>query len=142
MKKWTYLLTIIFVGLLIGISLYLGDGVSDNNFNFDEDTNISVNTDTRTKQSNVPHYVIDVLHEVQKTGRTFDGYVGGRTFQNREKRLPRTEESGRKIKYKEWDVHPKIKGKNRGAERLVTGSDDNAYYTKDHYNSFIQIEEE
>jgi ribonuclease T1 len=141
MKKWTYLLTIIFVGLLIGISIYLGDGIGDNNLNFNDNTNNSTDNQT-TRQNNVPHYVIDVLQEVQETGHTFDGYVGGRTFQNREKRLPRLEDSGRKIKYQEWDVHRKVKGKNRGAERLVTGSDENAYYTKDHYKSFIQIEEE
>jgi ribonuclease T1 len=136
MKKRTYLLTILFIGLLIGLSIYLGDGNSDNNFNDNADNN------TNTRQSNVPHYVIDVLDEVRKTGKALNSYVGGRTFQNREKRLPRLEESGRKIKYQEWDVHPKVKGKNRGAERLVTGSDKNAYYTKDHYKSFIQIEEE
>ena len=53
--------------------------------------------------------------------------------------MPRKDANGKKIKYKEWDVHKKVKGKNRGAERLVTGSDGRAYYTDDHYGSFIQI---
>ncbi len=90
-------------------------------------------------QSDIPTYVMEVLEQVESTGRTFKGYVGGRTFQNREKRLPKKEANGKKIKYKEWDVHKKVKGKNRGAERLVTGSDGRAYYTDDHYGSFIQI---
>lgn len=134
MKKWTYLLTIIFVGTLIGIALYLGDGTGGNNLNFYD--NSGGNT---ARQSNVPHYVIDVLEEVRETGKAPSGYVGGRTFYNREKLLPKKEDDGKKIKYREWDVHPKVKGKNRGAERLVTGSDDNAYYTKDHYRSFTKI---
>lgn len=129
MKKWTYLITILFVGLFVGLALFLNN----------ED--IGFNNDIETNDSNVPSYVIEVLHQVQTTGKTFDGYVGGRTFQNREQLLPKKEADGRKIKYKEWDVHRKIKGKNRGAERLVTGSDENAYYTKDHYRSFIKIQE-
>ena len=87
----------------------------------------------------VPEYVIEVMEQVQSTGKPFKNYVGGRTFQNREKRLPKTDSDGQKLKYKEWDVHKKIKGKNRGAERLVTGSDGSAYYTKDHYKTFKQI---
>ncbi len=86
-----------------------------------------------------PEYVMDVLQHVQSTGKPMKNYVGGRTFQNREKRLPKTGSNGQKLKYKEWDVHKKVKGKNRGAERLVTGSDGSAYYTKDHYKTFKQI---
>ena len=89
--------------------------------------------------SGVPEYVMDVLERVEAEGKPFKSYVGGRTFQNREKRLPKTGNDGKKLKYKEWDVHKKVKGKNRGAERLVTGSDGSAYYTKDHYKTFKQI---
>ena len=32
-------------------------------------------------------------------------------------RLPRRDKRGKSIKYQEWDVNPKIQGKNRGAER-------------------------
>ena len=61
------------------------------------------------------------------------GYIGGRDFQNRERRLPR----GR---YREYDVNPKIRGRARDAERLVieqrTGK---AYYSGDHYRTFIPL---
>lgn len=87
----------------------------------------------------MPSYVMEVLEHVESTGKPLKNYVGGRTFQNREKRLPKTGDDGKKLKYKEWDVHKKVKGKNRGAERLVTGSDGSAYYTKDHYKTFKQI---
>lgn len=89
--------------------------------------------------SSVPDHVITVLKYIQKFQKPPDQYVGGRIFQNRENKLKRYDDKGYKIIYKEWDVHPKIKGVNRGAERLITGSDQSAYYTKDHYNSFIQI---
>lgn len=69
----------------------------------------------------------------ERYGEPPPGYVGGRSFQNRERKLPR----GR---YREYDVHPKVPGKNRGAERIVieqrTGK---AYYTHDHYNSFTPM---
>ena len=68
-----------------------------------------------------------------------DGYEGGRTFGNFEKRLPQTDGKGQRIKYREWDVNPLKPGVNRGAERLVTGSDGSAHYTSDHYDSFKKI---
>lgn len=67
------------------------------------------------------------------------GYVGGRHFGNFEKRLPQNDASGRRIHYREWDVNPLQPGVNRGPERLVTGSDGSAYYTRDHYLSFLTI---
>ncbi len=44
------------------------------------------------------------------------------------------------ITYKEYDVNPYQKGVNRGAERLVRGSDGRSYYTNDHYETFTLIE--
>lgn len=66
-------------------------------------------------------------------GEPLPGYVGGRNFQNRERVLPR----GR---YREYDVHPKVPGKNRGAERIVINqASGKAYYTADHYRSFVPM---
>ena len=45
----------------------------------------------------------------------------------------------RHIKYREWDTHPLRHGVNRGAERLITGSDGSAYFTEDHYRTFKKI---
>lgn len=36
-------------------------------------------------------------------------------------------------------LNPYVKGVDRGLERLVTGSDGSAYYTGDHYGSFLQF---
>ena len=119
------LLPILIVVALLGITLY---------------QSYESGGDTAVGPSGVPEYVMDVLQKVQATGKAPKNYVGGRTFQNREKRLPKKDNSGKKLKYQEWDVHKKVKGRNRGAERLVTGSDGSAYYTKDHYKTFKKIE--
>jgi ribonuclease T1 len=88
----------------------------------------------------IPQKVYEVLRFVKENGRAMDGYVGGRKFGNYEKRLP-IKEAGRKIQYQEWDVNPKRQGKNRGVERLITGSNDKAYFTKDHYDTFVEVED-
>ncbi len=92
------------------------------------------------KQGKIPQKVYEVLKYVKENATAPDGYVGGRKFGNYEKLLPQKDDNGRRINYQEWDVNPKKKGRNRGAERLVTGSDNRAYYTKNHYKSFINVE--
>jgi ribonuclease T1 len=94
---------------------------------------------TQQQESAIPQKVYTVLRYVQSNGRPPEGYVGGRRFGNYEGHLPRQDLSGQAIKYQEWDVNPKKQGKNRGAERLVTGSDRRAWYTRDHYNSFTEV---
>lgn len=84
--------------------------------------------------------MLEVLSYVREHQRAPEGYVGGRTFENREKNLPEKSPANERIRYREWDVHPKIQGQNRGAERLVTGSDQSAWYTADHYRHFTKIE--
>lgn len=87
----------------------------------------------------VPAKVYVVLTHIRKYDHAPKGYVGGRKFGNYEKHLPQTTDDGQRIQYREWDVNPKKEGKNRGAERLVTGSDGRAWYTRDHYNSFVEV---
>ena len=84
--------------------------------------------------SGVPLKAQDLLKRLQeREGVPLPGYIGGRDFQNRERRLPR----GR---YREYDVNPKIRGRARDAERLVieqrTGK---AYYSGDHYRTFTPL---
>ena len=87
----------------------------------------------------VPEKVMKILKYVDDHEAAMDGYEGGRTFGNFEKRLPQTDGKGQRIKYREWDVNPLKPGVNRGAERLVTGSDGSAHYTDDHYSTFKKI---
>jgi hypothetical protein len=103
-------------------------------------------TENRTatrRRATVPRYVLQVLESVDKHHHAPEGYVGGREFLNLgkdgEQSLPNFDADGKPINYREWDVHPHVPGKNRGPERLVTGSDGSAYYTADHYRTFIRI---
>jgi ribonuclease T1 len=66
-------------------------------------------------------------------GEPLAGYVGGRAFHNRERRLP----AGR---YREYDVQPRVPGQARGPERLVIDqTTGRAYYTGDHYRTFVPL---
>jgi ribonuclease T1 len=82
-----------------------------------------------------PAHALETLEYVLEHNKAPEGYIGGRTFQNREGILPR----GSSLRYQEWDVHPKSHGENRGGERLLTCSDGSAYYTGDHYRSFVKL---
>ncbi|PRY32513.1 ribonuclease [Spirosoma oryzae] len=100
----------------------------------------STDNQATTSALAIPDYVRTVLAYVRTNHRAPKGYVGGRTFGNYERQLPIQNSTGQRLRYQEWDVKPKIQGQNRGAERLVTSSDDHAYYTRDHYRSFTEIE--
>lgn len=89
---------------------------------------------------NAPGKALKVLKYVRENGVAMSGYVGGRRFGNFENLLPKKDASGKRIDYQEWDVNPKVQGRNRGTERLITGSDGKGYYTNDHYGSFILVE--
>jgi ribonuclease T1 len=81
-----------------------------------------------------PPKAYDVLAALQqRSGVPLPGYIGGKEFRNRERRLPH----GR---YREYDVNRKIPGRSRGAERLVIEQrSGKAYYTGDHYRTFIPL---
>jgi guanyl-specific ribonuclease Sa len=88
----------------------------------------------RSTAATAPQKAYDVLAELKRReGKPLRGYVGGQVFHNHERRLPLG-------LYREYDVDRKIRGRSRGPERLVieqtTGK---AYYTSDHYRSFIPL---
>jgi guanyl-specific ribonuclease Sa len=87
----------------------------------------------------VPQKAMDVLQYVRVHGEPMSGYVGGRTFGNYEHHLPETDDNGNPMHYREWDVNPKMEGQNRGTGRLITSSNGRAWYTGDHYQTFIEI---
>ena len=107
------------------------------NYTAENRTDVS-KSDIRT--GNVPEKALKVLKYIRENGVAMSGYVGGRRFGNFEGLLPKKDASGKRIDYQEWDVNPKIQGKNRGTERLITGSDGKGYYTNDHYGSFLLVE--
>ncbi len=87
----------------------------------------------------VPAKALKVLKYFDEHGEAMKDYEGGRTFGNFEKHLPAVDAKNRRIRYQEWDVNPHRQGVNRGAERLITGSDGSAWYTSDHYQTFIKV---
>ena len=132
----------------IGIAVFLvapsdGDSGPSRSTTSTQLTAATVRENQGTQASNVPAYVTDVLAVIDRTGAAPSGYQGGRTFSNDGRgggdRLPPRDNQGRSIRYQEWDVHPYQRGVNRGAERLVTGSDGSAYFTEDHYDSFEKV---
>ena len=94
---------------------------------------------TAKLSKDVPEKVLDVLKYVDEHSEAMEGYEGGRTFGNYEHRLAATDHSGKRVKYREWDVNPHRAGVNRGVERLITGSDETAWYTDDHYTTFKKL---
>ncbi|AHC14869.1 putative guanyl-specific ribonuclease [Salinispira pacifica] len=104
----------------------------------DQDRGTGSNPDP-DDDDDIPQNARRTLESIDETGRAPDGHKGGQQFGNREGKLPSTDGNGNNIQYREWDVNQRQPRINRGQERLVTGSDGSAYYTGDHYNSFIQI---
>ena len=92
----------------------------------------------------IPQHVRDTLNQIKRAGAPPSGYKGGKQFMNDGREggqvLPKTDAQGKPINYKEYDVQPYQQGVNRGAERLVRGSDGSAWYTSDHYKTFTRIE--
>jgi guanyl-specific ribonuclease Sa len=92
----------------------------------------------------IPAKATTVLNQVKASnGAPPAGYRGGGTFANDGRAngqvLPRSDAAGKPITYREYDVNRFQPGVNRGAERVVVGSDGKAYYTSDHYRTFTPI---
>ena len=90
-------------------------------------------------QDSIPAYVRETLAYIRQHGYAPPGYVGGRVFGNYEGLLPRYNSQRKRIEYREWDVRPRAERRNRGAERLVTGSDGRVWYSADHYRTFLEV---
>ena len=91
-------------------------------------------------QDPIPGHARETLAYVRQHGYAPPGYVGGRVFGNYEGLLPRYNPRRKRIEYREWDVRPKAEGQTRGAERLVTGNDGRAWYSPDHYRTFLEVQ--
>ncbi|MEI6312486.1 MAG: ribonuclease domain-containing protein [Bacteroidota bacterium] len=90
-------------------------------------------------KAGVPDEAYEVAKYVETYHKAPKGYVGGREFENREHRLPNLDKSKHQIVYQEFDIHPKMKGINRGAERIILGNNLSRYYTANHYKTFIEF---
>jgi hypothetical protein len=87
----------------------------------------------------VPPKAWDTLNYLDQTGTAPAGtYQANPTvnnvYENYDGQLPTATGDGTPVTYNEWDVNPFTTQKARGLERLVTGSDNSAWYTGTHYN--------
>ncbi len=147
LKKYSQLFIGLFIGIFLGVLVAQVPFGSNSDLMNPEDSQSVKRVDSeesdfedeRRNNGGVPQKAKSVSEYVRENGRAMEGYVGGRRFQNREKLLPQKDSHGKRIYYREWDVNPRIKGKNRGAERICTGSDGRSWYTNDHYKSFTEI---
>ena len=86
----------------------------------------------------IPPEAYDTLNHIDQKGSPPKGYKGGKPFANDGRNGGQTlPDNG--TTYREYDIHPKLPGQSRGQERIVIGSDGSAWYTRNHYRSFIQM---
>ncbi|WP_144776873.1 ribonuclease domain-containing protein [Marinobacter maritimus] len=95
-------------------------------------------------KAKIPRKAYNVLNQIKtRNGAPPNGYKGQGKFKNDSRGggqiLPRAGPNGKKITYKEYDVNKFVKGRNRGAERIVVGSNGRAYYTNNHYKTFTEM---
>lgn len=71
-----------------------------------------------------------------EVGGPFPYERDGAVFENRERRLPKQQRGH----YREYTV-PTEGVKHRGARRVVRGAHAETYYTRDHYETFLDLGE-
>ena len=91
-------------------------------------------------QGTVPQKAIEMVEQIKANdGNQIAGYEGGRIWRN----IPLNEGDQilpEGVVYREYDVNPFVSPAERGVERIVIGDDGSAYYTDDHYHTFVRIE--
>ncbi|WP_199442315.1 ribonuclease domain-containing protein [Umezawaea beigongshangensis] len=87
--------------------------------------------------SELPEQVAQTWELIERGGPFPHPGHDGAPFQNREEILPVTSRGH----YAEFTV-PTPGSPDRGARRLVIGSEDEVYYTADHYDSFVVVDVE
>lgn len=127
--KNNHIILLLVIGLIIFFVIKNG--------NHYVNSNLSENQSLSTKT--IPKQAYKIYNYIILYGKAPDNYIGGREFKNIEKRLPLRNKKKEKIKYREWDIWPKKYGKNRGPERLVTSDDGRAWYSPNHYKSFMEL---
>ena len=92
----------------------------------------------------VPGNVKRRLQDIDQ-GTNPPGCRSAKPYENLDGQLPRTDPTGKPIRYTENDVKPadmkQPPGRRFGTERIITGSDGSAYYSPQHYTGvgFQQI---
>ncbi len=90
---------------------------------------------TERPLSELPAEAADTWELIERGGPFPYPDDDGSVFRNREKLLP-AEDPGY---YHEYTVETRG-SRDRGERRLVTGAEDEVYYTEDHYESFVRVD--
>ena len=97
-------------------------------------------TEIGTKNNSIPQEAYDTYEYVTShNGTPKNGYKGGSTYAN-DGRAGSAVLPKEYAPFREYDIYPKIKNVSRGTERIVisdTGS--SAWYTSDHYKTFVRL---
>ena len=97
-------------------------------------------TEIGTKNNSIPQEAYDTYEYVTShNGTPKYGYKGGSTYAN-DGRAGSAVLPEEYAPFREYDIYPKIKNVSRGTERIVisdTGS--SAWYTSDHYKTFVRL---
>lgn len=140
----------VLIGVVVVVSWLVSGGAESTSSSAGSSAGTSTGSSTGTSQAAKTSAGAQIPARVRTTLALIDagrwpaaanapGTRGGITFRNSERRLPATDARGERITYREWDVNPKEPGRSRDAQRIVTGSDGSAWYTADHYRSFVKI---
>src|SRR5262245_39849047 len=125
----------LFAGLFIGLIIALFGYML---INAARESNL-LKPSTTLCESSVPRAAYIALLYYERYQQAPPGFIPVKTFYVTNNQLPETDDSGKAIIYIESDVSPSLPGINRGRQRIVIGSNGIAYYTDDHYRTFIKI---
>ena len=99
----------------------------------------------KLSKNDLPENVMSSYDKYEKSNwkGTYEGQTpgtkAGSKWNNEPPSLPKFDNHGNKITYREFDVNNKVDVKLRDSERFVKGSDEKIYYTPDHYDTFYEI---
>lgn len=136
-------IALVVVGLIFAGTWLLGASEHDEDTSAPGTAAASETTVAEQVADDIPGHVRQTLEFIDAgqwpEAANAPGTRGGGTFRNNEGLLPATDADGQPMTFQEWDVNPKAPNRGRDAERIVTGSDGSAWYTDDHYASFVLI---
>lgn len=94
--------------------------------------------ENKPKDVEVPEKARGIVDEIQSNGgKPPKGHKGGRIFSNDGR--SGAEVLPKDTTYREYDVNPLNEGQRRDGERVVVGENGTAWYTSDHYKTFVRI---
>lgn len=89
--------------------------------------------------NNIPRAAYTALLYYQLHKEAPPGFNGIKEFRSSKSGLPEIDQNGKPVAYIESDIFPVVPNINRGNQRIIVSNDGTAYFTPNHYQSFIEI---